>query len=73
MAYRLALPMSLIGILDVLVVSLIRRDNSDFRYVLDCLDFRVESGSTIAQDPVRILGLLSQVAEESGCSIILDL
>ena len=52
-AYRLALPMSLAGILDVLFVSQIRRDIPDLRYVLDCLVFRVELESTIAEYPVR--------------------
>ena len=34
-AYRLALSMSLVGVLDVLVVTPIRRDGSDLCYVLD--------------------------------------
>ena len=52
-AYRLALPMSLAGVLDVLLVSQLRRDISDLHYVLSCLEFRVELDSTIAEYPVR--------------------
>ena len=62
-AYRLALPPSLSGVLEVFHVSMLRKYTPDPAHVVDWSEIVIDADGTFEEGPVRIMDSREQVCD----------